>query len=141
MSSNHLKTIYFFISRAAEANTNANNSALLAFLESCGQLSKLGRMTPTRGLERTRLDAGEGGLEEVDRVGVDHRLMPLLVRDYLPSVDQLVGLGPADPEVFQTLFERDQPSTRCRHLLRLARHLRILSPQLKYSRRRARLNA
>jgi len=46
--------------------------------------SKSVRTTP----QRARLDAGEGGLEGVDGVRVDHRLMSLLVRDYLASVDQ-----------------------------------------------------
>ena len=69
-------------------------------------------------------------MEGVDGIGVDHRLMSLLVRDYLASVYQLLSPGPADPEVLQTLFERDQSPTRDRYLLWLARHLRILSPQL-----------
>ena len=75
--------------------------------------STSGRTTPTRLFERTGLDAGEGGLERVDGIGVDHRLMSLLVRDDLASVDQLVSLGPADTEVLQALFERDQPPPAC----------------------------
>jgi len=39
--------------------------------------SKLGGTTPTRQFERTRPDAGEAGLEGVDGIGVDHRLMSL----------------------------------------------------------------
>jgi hypothetical protein len=50
-------------------------------------------------------------LEGVDKAGIDHRLMPLLVRAYLASVDQLVSFGPADPEVFEAPLERDQPPT------------------------------
>jgi hypothetical protein len=103
--------------------------------------SKSGGTTPARWLERARLDAGQGGLEGLDGIGVDHRLMSLLVRDDLAGVDQLVSFGPADPEVRQALFERDQPPTRGRHFLRLARHLHVLElAPAEYSRGRSRLN-
>ena len=90
--------------------------------------SKLGGTTPTRRLERARLDAGESSLEGVDGVGVDHRLTSLLVRDYLASVESARKPWSCRPGGASDLPERDQPSTPGRHLLRLAHRLHILSP-------------
>src|SRR5262249_30356282 len=103
------------------------NSASLALFRILWINSKLGGTAPTRQFERTGLDAGEGGLEGVDGIGVDHRLMSLLVRDDLARVDEFVGLSPADSEELQALFERDQPPpARGQHFLRLARHPHVL---------------
>jgi len=133
--------LFFLISGVAEANTNANQFSIVGLLRILWIDSKLGGTTPARQFERTGLEAGEGSLEGVDGIGINHRLVSLLVRDDPARVDEFVSLSPSDSEVLQALFERDQPPARGRHFLRLARHRHVLDvTAAEYSRRRSRLN-